>query len=312
MSWLTPVNSVRVYTTNPKESTKKLAIFDLDWTLIRPIYGNFPKCPRDAFDFEILPGRYESLKYLIDNGYTIVVLTNQGWKTQQQIQICMDRIQKFVETLNLPITIFVALGQDEYRKPQPGMWKLIQSMLSPVSDEAFYIGDAAGRSTPKDFDDADLQWAKNVGIPFATPEDFFPRIIPEIPEGKILAVLVGCPGSGKSTFYEQYLKPKGYIHVSQDIYKTKEKTYKMADLGLQSGKPVAIDNTNGSQDKRQLYYDLAKKYGYSVVVYYLVRNGESWNGCREKHVPPVAYGTYYRDFVLPTPENTPGPIYQIW
>ena len=86
----------------------------------------------------------------------------------------------------------------------------------------------------------------------------------------------------------------------------------MAEIELQTGQPVAIDNTNGSQEKRQSFYDLALKYGYSIVLYYLVRNGESWNKSRDRVVPAIAYAKYYKDFTLPTSENTPGPIYRIY
>lgn len=318
MSWFEPTPTIRIYQHPGVATTGKLAIFDLDWTLIRPVWGNFPKFPRDAHDFEILPNRRESLQSLLDSGYALAGLTNQHWKPDQ-IPVALQRIQNFVTELNLPMVIFVALGKDQYRKPEPGMWSLITQIFGETT-EAFYVGDAAGR--PTDFDNVDRLWAQNVGIPFSTPEEFFPALIPPIPSGKILAVLMGPPASGKSTFYQNHLSPAGYVHVSQDVCKTREKTLRRAEEVLRSGVPAAIDNTNGSQAKRQDFYDLASKYGYAVVLYYLVRNGEAANSVRTgdpnaagfnaKKVPAVTYATYYRDLVLPTPENTPGPIYRVY
>jgi bifunctional polynucleotide phosphatase/kinase len=320
MAWVEPTPTVRIYIPSNAISTGKVAIFDLDWTLMRPVYGNFPKFPRDAQDFELLPQRRESLQYLVDSGYSLAAMTNQHWKPEQ-IPVALERIQNCVTELNVPIVVFVALGKDEYRKPQPGMWPLIGQVFGEIqANHVFYVGDAAGR--PGDHDDSDRLWAQHVGIPFATPEDFFPSVVPPIPTGKVVAVLMGVPASGKSTFYRTHLAPAGYIQVSQDICKTREKTLRRLGEILVTGLPVAIDNTNPAQSNRQELYDLALHHGYSVVVYYLVRNGEAMNslrtgepsadGSNTKKVPPVAYATYYRNLVLPTPENTPGPIYRVY
>lgn len=318
MAWFEPTPTVRIYQHPGVMATGQLAIFDLDWTLMRPVWGNFPRFPRDARDYEILPQRREALQSLLEAGYALAGMTNQHWKPDQ-IPVALQRIQNFAEELNLPIVIFVAVGRDEYRKPEPGMWPLIQAVFGEIT-ESFYVGDAAGR--PADHSADDRRWAENVGIPFSTPEDFFKPVVPPIPTGKVLAVLMGVPASGKSSFYRNHLAPAGYVHVSQDVCKTREKTLRRTEEVLRTGMPVAIDNTNGSQAKRQDFYDLAQKYGYSVVVYYLVRNGEAENSCRTgepnsagfntKKVPGVAYATYYRDLVLPTPENTPGPIYRVY
>lgn len=323
--WYSPVPSVRIYRNSlPVVATGKLAIFDLDGTLIRRQHTAPNKPPRDAYDYDILPRRRGSLQYLVNQGYNLVGVTNQGWGPAYQ-DIAIKRIQNFADRLTVPMTIFVALSNskdDPYRKPSPYMWNLIvDSFAGTPITEAFFIGDAAGRKgepgEPVDFSDADLRWAANVSqfnhnsppVAFSTPEKFFPQEDPPVLEGdRVMAVLVGTPGSGKSTFVEKVLVPRGYVtapRVLQELEKV-----------LASGKPVVVDNTNPAQDKRQTYYNLAKQYNYQVVVYHLVREGEAWNLSRAasggKKVPPVAYGVYYRDFVPPTEENTPGPVYQVW
>ena len=42
---------------------------------------------------------------------------------------------------------------------------------------------------------------RNRIVPFDVPENFFPHIVPPIPEGgKVMAMLVGEPGSGEFLF----------------------------------------------------------------------------------------------------------------
>jgi len=71
-----------------------------------------------------------------------------------------------------------------------------------------------------------------------------------------MVIFVGPPGSGKSTFYRNYLKD--YVHVNNDTLKTKEKCQKVANDALVSGKSVVIDNTNPEKGTRKNYIDIAK------------------------------------------------------
>lgn len=321
--WYFPAPNVAVYKTPGDVNNQgKYAFFDMDWTLIRPVRGEFP---RDANDFEILPERKRSLQHLLDQGYSLIIITNQRGRNAADREMALKRIEKFVQELGLPIVVLVAQGQDVFRKPQIGLWQVFRQMFQipdGTNIEAFYVGDAAGR--PQDFDNVDIEWAKNVGIPFSTPENFFPKQLPPIPDiptganPKTMIVLVGEMGSGKTTFYEQYLKPKGYVHVSQDILKTKPQVFKTLEDTLKHSQPVVVDRTNPSQEDRQQFYDLAKKYGYDVMVLYFVRNGHGWNKLREKNpypkgpVPKIAYNQYYSKLEPPTERNTPSPVYQIW
>lgn len=77
-----------------------------------------------------------------------------------------------------------------------------------------------------------------------------------------MVLFVGSPGSGKSTFWQNYM-PK-YSRINRDTLKTKEKCYKVAEEEIKKGNSIIIDNTNPKADDRKYFIDLAKKYGYKV------------------------------------------------
>lgn len=170
-----------------------------------------------------------------------------------------------------------------------------------ISRKSFYCGDAAGRTAPGafkkriypsskgDFSDADRKFALNIGISFCTPEEFFmgePSPVPyEIkgfdpkkfmedlegaeykfePRKKELVVLVGPPGSGKTEFANKYIVPHGYVHISQDVCKTKQKCLELAEKALAKKKSVVVDNINPDVLSRMAYTSLAKKHGYKHI-----------------------------------------------
>lgn len=139
----------------------KIAAFDLDDTIIIPNTGS--KWARSAtswrwFDSSV-PGR---LKQLYDEGYIVVVLSNQGnislkensktpLRDTASLGNLKSQIAAVFKQLDLPISIYAATAQDRYRKPRTGMW---DEMLEDYDLQAegavdlansFYIGDAAGR-----------------------------------------------------------------------------------------------------------------------------------------------------------------------
>jgi bifunctional polynucleotide phosphatase/kinase len=340
MSWHHPSHSLAIYVPANFVSTGHIAGFDLDWTIIRPVRGQFRK---DENDLAILPNRKDILRGLIERGFTLSVFTNQKSASNKVKTTNLRRIENFINMIGLPIVVLVSID-DVYRKPLPGMWQILNSMTSVKS--RFYCGDAAGR--PQDFADSDKMFAENgSNIPVSTdievaihsnstnvseikfyiPEELFPSIemitlskdplisidknIVKLPVEKSMVVFVGMPGSGKSTYYHQALEPMGYIHVNQDKLTTMLKVLKTIRESLALNKSIAIDATNPQQSKREKYYDLAKEYGYEVTVLYFVRDGFGWNKLRENPVPRLAYSMYFKNLIEPNPENTPGSVYQI-
>lgn len=92
----------------------------------------------------------------------------------------MKKIIDVEKELGIPLTAIFAIEEDEYRKPDVGMWTYFMNNLNAGRCDAsrsFFCGDAAGRpadkSRKKDHSCADYKFALNVGIDFHVPEELF-------------------------------------------------------------------------------------------------------------------------------------------
>ncbi|MBL4898477.1 MAG: DNA 3'-phosphatase [Colwellia sp.] len=102
-----------------------------------------------------------------------------------------------------------------------------------------------------------------------------------------LIINVGYPGSGKSTFTENFISQatvniatavrtplelstdvvsvaSRYHYINQDKLKTLKKCLKETEKLIKLGKSVIIDNTNCSTSVRRLYIDISYKYGIPI------------------------------------------------
>ena len=300
------------YTTSPSSLVAQsyLALFDVDWTITFAQKKLLPHWAPD--DIELLPGRQKILEQLIKMGYTLIFVTNQlvKGKTPKSDAARMERVERitnFMRKLSLPCMVFIATGDDNYRKPHTGIWEKISEMV-PKIDYSFFVGDALGR--PQDFADTDRKFAENIGIPWYSPEDIFPPPRVVLPKGKNLVITVGAPGTGKSS----YSLSLNYSVISSDNYKSnKKKILAVLEDDLKKGvNGVVVDATNPKQEDREVYYELAQKYGYNIVVLYFVRDGAGWNKLRgDNRVPTMAYHKFFSNLVPPTRENTPGQVFLI-
>ncbi len=149
----------------------KVAAFDLDWTLVSPTQGIFP---RNADDWQLLPKRLEVLTSYQSNGYTLVIFTNQGY-TGKKLDTMIQRISNIFQALyqkQINPWVLIATGKDNYRKPNRGMWDIFARYLPAIDlQHSLYVGDAAGRASDHSSDD--LLFARNVGLPFYVPVQVF-------------------------------------------------------------------------------------------------------------------------------------------
>ncbi|KAF7140954.1 hypothetical protein RHSIM_Rhsim06G0208200 [Rhododendron simsii] len=167
------------------QDSGKIAGFDFDGCLVNT---NVKKVGPDAWSlmYPSIPGKLQSL---YNEGYKLVIFTNESnidrWKNKRQVAVDskIGRLTNFIKHVNVPMQVFIACGigksggqtEDPFRKPNPGMWHLMDwhfnSGISIDMDQSFYVGDAAGREN--DHSDADIKFAEAVGLKFYVPEEYF-------------------------------------------------------------------------------------------------------------------------------------------
>lgn len=76
--------------------------------------------------------------------------------------------------------------------------------------------------------------------------------------------MVGHPGSGKSSFVETNLIPKGYMVVNRDKLKSWQQCVEACRKALKAGRSVVVDNTNPDKASRKRYLDIAKEFGLPI------------------------------------------------
>lgn len=150
--------------------------FDLDWTIIKPRHGKFPK---DSDDVVFMNNRIKTLNHYQSLGYSIIIFTNQKVTKRYTLEKRLARMNTVINMLEVfgihPI-ILMSTNEDMYRKPNIGMWNYLTQYINQYYSTikfvyASYTGDAAGR--PSDFSDSDIKFAENIGIQFYIPEQIF-------------------------------------------------------------------------------------------------------------------------------------------
>jgi bifunctional polynucleotide phosphatase/kinase len=291
-----------IYNVNEAVYREKMAAFDYDWTLVCPKGGK--TFPSNIDDWEWLyPGIPEKIKGYYEDGFMIVIFTNQSkqWKHKQ--------IQLVAATLDIPVFIVIATEKCDY-KPNPVLFNSFIGSHKIKKDKSFFVGDAIGRKS--DFSDSDKIFAENIGVSCYCPEQVFHvktefTEIPEVPldDGeKQIVIMMGYPGSGKSSVAKKICEKDGYVYIEGDLYKTSVKMIKASLEHIKQNKSIVFDATHSSSKKRKEYVDLAKKYDYKVVCIHIstpLDVAYKRNKLRnyEKYVPKIAYSVYAKNFEEP-------------
>lgn len=297
---------------------RKMMGLDYDHTIVKP--KNNKTFPKDVDDWVWLrPNVPEIIRQYYKKGFAIVVFTNQFKEFKR------EQIKNVMDEIGVPYCAY--LGYDKsIKKPHPF---LFEQYKRPNTDmkESFYVGDAMGRQ--HDWSDSDKQFALNSGLTPKTPEEIFPfeNTIVE-PQSKVLSgekpknpysdkveiydkekqeliILVGFPGSGKSTVASLFELLEHYDVLHGDELKTESKIKKAVKLGVESGKSILIDATNPSIKKRAVFIELARKLKKDIHIRVIeltttMEEAMYRNSLREKPVPKIAFYMFRKHYEKPT------------
>jgi len=276
----------------------KLAIFDFDWTLVKPKEGR--KFPKDVGDWQYIRESVPGVIREFAKDHQIVIVTDQSklWK--------IDQIRAVIEDLGVVNKVIVGV---KTQKPETGLFKTAYPKFK--SEKAFYCGDAAGR--PVDWSDKDLEFAKALNVKFVVPEEVFvmdkPVSLPKSAKAvasKEVIIMVGYPASGKSTI----AKGLGYHVVDGDKLKTVSAMIKDAKKHI-ANESVVFDSTAGTKTKRAEFVNFAKEQGLPVRVFWvqtsidvaMERNKQRALETGVHKIPDVVYYVYRKRFEEPTEDE---------
>jgi bifunctional polynucleotide phosphatase/kinase len=286
--------------------TTNIAGFDFDGTLVRPREGR--QFPKDKNDWRWMrPSVPDRLRALAAEGWRLVIVTDQtkGWKE--------DMISAVVAAVGVPIEVVIqravvvkGAGPDVKRGVKPDTSQFLTRGIAL----SYYVGDAAGRAG--DWSDCDRLFAERLGVPFYTPEEFFPA--PAALERTVavgapreVVVMVGYPASGKSTIARDLMARGGYYRVDGDALATA--TAMVRDAKKQPADTrIVFDSTGGTVKRRAAFIEWAKSAGRPVRIIWVTTDIDTamdWNAARGRsgtgaHVPAIAFYVYRKHFEEPT------------
>jgi DNA 3'-phosphatase len=257
--------------------SRKYAIFDVDNTIIQPIRGRI--VPLNRRDWKPrFSNTIQAIRDIYLKGYTIV------FRTDQSKNFRIDLVRDVAEYIGIPILVLIAIAKD-LKKPDTSLF--LQEIKNMNANESFYVGDAAGRRG--DWSAVDKEFANALGIRFYTPEEFFEKRLEEVPSVLVsnytssipplldqikeeVVIMIGIPGSGKSTIVQRDLKPKGYFILSGDDLGTSnpKKLIKIAtDQWGKGQRKFVFDLTNLTEEHRANYRDWSHALGMTCRLVYV-------------------------------------------
>jgi bifunctional polynucleotide phosphatase/kinase len=284
---------------SPPTRRTKLAVFDFDWTLVKPLNGR--KFPKDVNDWQYIRESVPAIirKYAKDHRIVILTDQSQAWK--------IDMIKNVIADLAVDVTAVIGV---KTKKPSTELFLKVFPKLHP--ERSFYVGDAAGDKG--DWSDKDRVFAESLGMKFVRPEELFPLDPVKAPPAAAKAkktqevvIMVGYPASGKSTISKN-LESEGYYRVEGDVHKSVPAMIKDAEKHID--KSIVFDSTAGSKVKRAEFVKFAQKHDLPVRVFWMqtsidvsIERNKQRALAGGPKIPIIGFYLYRKHFEEPTEDE---------
>lgn len=117
---------------------------------------------------------------LVRNDWTIVIFSNQLERNPRFTQDALIRLRNFIDAIKDDIPqfdpfVYIAIREDNYRKPDRGMWDLfLEDIKIAPNTASFYCGDAYGPDATNPlyrWADFDRGFAMNCNMDYYTPDE---------------------------------------------------------------------------------------------------------------------------------------------
>lgn len=266
----------------------------------------------------MLPNRFSgegnTIPLIMSQGYDPVIVTSSSRdeaftrrKIEQFFGMATSEMNKEFQC------VVICTFSPEFKKPNPYTYEYYKTLNPDVDPKiSCFCGDAAGRtytdiSTERtyfiDYSDDDIQYARNIGLKFYTPEDLFtpPRL--DFPGKQEIVLMMGMPGSGKSWVSRRMFVGNGYKIVNQDFLHSYDRCLSTTKYYLSQGFSVVVDNTNPMSSTRMGYVGIARYFNIDIRLIYVAQDGQHINQQRPNPVPPAAYGMYFNRLEYPRIEE---------
>lgn len=164
--------------------------------------------------------------YFAQNNWTIVIFINQLENNREYTRTALSRIDNFM--INLQIVteiiinpyIYVAIRNDNNRKPNIGMWNMfIQDSNLVPSAASFYCGDAFGPLNPNplyQWGDSDSLFATNINLAYYTPDEILGVYeVPVTVNGRILFIMAAQESQYR--YFIDELKQRDPLYIESNL-----------------------------------------------------------------------------------------------
>ena len=178
----------------------QIILTDIDNTLVGSASGR--KFPKSETDYAFLPGALEKIQNYQKLGVPVIGITNQGGiefaikkGATARVELLLRRILNIA--IEAGVSIWVAGGYDQFRKPQTGIFEYCIWPLAPDCQSWVYVGDAAGRAT--DHSDTDRKFAYNIQRLLSMKSANREKLLARVNSKKLLPSGEGSSKTSKAT-----------------------------------------------------------------------------------------------------------------